>query len=272
MKHKEPKVHNAKPAAKHGAAKHAHSTAKTTDATSKVHHHGEATSYRYSSVVSADLNPPFSLKVRPPDWFPDGVDSDGSRRLRVFPEEVVGSKSSSLIPFGVYFDDDENKDTDPKQWLLGSKIGDASEGGLTTLIRALAVRARQYNASLYRLRRLHFIKKTPSNSANWPRRNPHGDPPDPLDPAKSDFQDIVLEAEQNWSDVNNNFTDFLETASQNLGVYNFRLQAADMVQVNGYIVSMRVVAVRTNTLEVGGSSSHVSLSSAFSSSSLNSGH
>ena len=89
-------------------------------------------------------------------------------------------------------------------------------------------------------------------------------------------------AEADWTKVSNQVNDLLETASSGSSSFGIELLAADMVAANGYIVSMRVVANEPSenggpaspgiaAPEVGGSSSsHVSISSAFSSSSQSS--
>jgi len=201
------------------AALSACSTPRSKTAASKgIAQRGQTGTYRYLPPTPAKPKPPFLLPERAPGWLPDGADYGGVHSQRLFLEEVVGKTTDQqhMIPFGVYFKDEENPDADPKKWLLGSKIGDAGKDHFTDLVRAIAVRARQYNASLYRLRRLHFALKE-SDSTHWPRRNPHGDPPDPLQTTGNGFQDIVSAAEQDWITINNSFNKYLEDASQ--GVY-----------------------------------------------------
>jgi hypothetical protein len=72
--------------------------------------------------------------------------------------------------------------------------------------------------------------------------------------------------------VTNALDEFIDEIHTNYG--SLKISAADMIEVNGYIVSMRVIADNSNqdgsgtyrTTQIGGSSSHVSISSAFSSS------
>jgi hypothetical protein len=206
-----------------------------------------------------------------PGWFPDGADSEKGACQRLFQEEVIGIEDGVPVPFGVRFNHRETaaKDADSSRWILGSRIArvkNPKEKSLTNLVRRLAVKVRQYNASLYQLRRLHFCYKYPDN---WPDPNPHGDHPGPPPGSPAIFRQRVKEAEADWSRVTNQVNKFLESGHSNFGL---KLLAADMIAVNGYIVSMRVVAQkptrgRRPVFEVGGSSSHVSISSPFSSSS-----
>ncbi len=129
---------------------------------------------------------------------------------------------------------------------------------------------RQYNASLYRLRRLHFCHKYQHRPHDWPSPNPWaakpGDNPDPFSPPG--FNQRIKEAQDNWNTITDNLSTYLETTGD--GAFGFTLLAADMVAVNDYVMSMRIVVERTHkggihAKELGGSSSHVSLSSPFSS-------
>ena len=89
-------------------------------------------------------------------------------------------------------------------------------------------------------------------------------------------------AETDWVRVTNQLNKLLETASTEGNNFGIELLAADMIAANGYIFSMRVVVKKRRATaaaaadpaavawwrpEVGGSSSHVSISSTFSSSS-----
>src|SRR5262249_37036141 len=141
----------------------------------------------------------------------------------------------------------------------------AGEAWLTSLIRELADLVRRYNASLYRLRRLHYFTYFRKHKP-WPPKNPHGDPVLPPAVGKT-LKDLVKDAERDWTKrVIPDLVDFLNSPYF-CGKKEYSILAADMIEVNNYIVSMRVVAVEENEDgEVGGSSSHVSISSAFSSS------
>ncbi len=233
------------------------------------------------------------LRIRPPFWYPDGRPVAGTpppadhtqpdQRNRLFHEEVVGKNGAQQLGFPVEF---EYKGLSTK-WILGGRIADPTEYDpnseqrlFTYMVTDLARLVRNYNASLYRLRRLHFCAKY--NKASWPRANPDGDP----DPNGGDAKDPVSDghfngrrdaAETNWCTVTDALNTFLQNAKNNGYTSQstpgrLMLQGNDMIAVNGYIVSIRVV-VRTppepgqmRALEITGSSSHVSIRSPFSSS------
>jgi hypothetical protein len=206
-----------------------------------------------------------------PGWHPDADDksSTGNQREELFLEEGILYRNKKFHPFPVQFGASAGPD-----WILGGSIPEPASGEppLTTLTRALALQVRRYNASLYRLRRLHYYKHSGNDPATdpMPERNPTDGLPDPLPPINSSaFDTLVGLAEANWSTVVSEIDMFLDQSHGGLTIL-----AADMIEVNGYVVSMRVIAdtpsnveIRTKlrTLEVGGSSSHVSISSAFSS-------
>ena len=239
---------------------------------------GQTPTYGLSPITAADAtdpSTPFTLSIRQPGWFPDAADMGTKKRKRLFLEEVAGITQTDLVEtFPVEFDYTGTS----KKWILGSRIDATETDGLTKLVRKLAVKVRQYNASLYRLRRLHFYwdyKDADSRLVNFPPANPHGDPktnPDPINDLPG-FKKMVNAAEANWAKVTGQVDDLLETASSDGNNFGVTLLAADMIAANGYIVSMRVVAnppIPPGTVappEVDGSSSHVSVSSAFSSSS-----
>ena len=207
---------------------------------------------------------PFTMRKRMPAWFPDGEvvkTKSGYDSCRVlFLEETIGKKKNTFlqslqVPFGA-------KPEDSKKWALGSKLvkledAPGEDYGLTDRIRKLATLARTYNAALYDLRRVHFYwdyKDEPKVA--WPPPNPHGKLRDIPDTSNvNTFRNKwARPAEEEWKNACDKLTDFLDTPKLH----------ADMVTVNGYIISMRVV-VEKDAQEVGGSSSHISLSSAFSS-------
>jgi hypothetical protein len=237
---------------------------------------GQTPTYGLSSLGAADPSSPFTLAVRPPGWFPDGVDIGTKKRQRLFLEEVAGiTKTSLLQTFPVEFD---YKGTS-KKWILGSRIDTTQTDDLTNFIQKLAVRVRQYNASLYRLRRLHFYWDYQGQTAqlvDFPPANPFGDPktnPDPVN-ALPAFKQMVQDAENDWTKVSDKVNELLETASSDGNNFGITLLGADMIAANGYIVSMRIVGIPKASgpgiapPEEGGSSSHVSISSPLSSSSL----
>jgi hypothetical protein len=235
---------------------------------------GETRTYGLSVVTSADPTSPFTLPVRQPGWFPDGEDIGTTKRKRLFLEEVAGITDTGLTQtLPVEFDYTGKS----KKWILGSRIDTAQTDDLTRFLQKLALRVRQYNASLYRLRRLHFYwdyKDQDSRLVTFPQANPHGDPktdPDPINDL-SGFKKMVEDAEADWASVNNQVNDLLETAYSSGNNFGITLLGVDMIAANGYIVSMRVVANPPATPgvpppELGGSSSQVSISSPFSSSS-----
>ena len=229
--------------------------------------------------------PTSTLRIRPPFWHPDGSPPDGNppnvpadpgtpRRNQVFQEEVVGKhKIDQLMrPFRVEFDYTGTS----KKWILGGKLAATppkNEVLLTQLAKDLAVKVRRYNASLYRLRRIHYCNRY-SDAANrnyWPPANPHGgDEPDPTLPG---VPGRVAKAEQDWCKVTKDLDDFIESAKTTYSAppnpNQIKLIGLDMVEVNNYVIAMRVVVEglpgNTTPPEPGGSSSQVSVSSPLSS-------
>src|SRR5258706_8192654 len=119
---------------------------------------GQTPTYGLSSITAADAtdtSTPFTLPVRQPGWFPDGTDIGTRKRKRLFLEEVAGITDTGLTQtFPVEFDYTGKS----KKWILGSRIDITKSDNLTNLVQRMAVKVRQYNASLYRLRRLHFYR------------------------------------------------------------------------------------------------------------------
>jgi hypothetical protein len=209
------------------------------------------------------------------------VDIGTKKRQRLFLEEVAGTTDTGLTQtFPVEFDYTGTS----KKWILGSRIDTTQTDSLTNLVQRLAVKVRQYNASLYRLRRLHFYwdyKDQDPRLVTFPPPNPYGDPKTAPDPANDlqGFKNMVQDAEVDWTKVSDQVNTLLETASTDGNSFGITLIAADMIAANGYIVSMRVVVTQPGTNpepgtpggvpppEPGGSSSHVSIYSPFSSSS-----
>jgi hypothetical protein len=236
---------------------------------------GQAPTYGLLSISAANTSTPFTLPVRPPGWFPDGVDIGTVKHQRLFLEEVAGITQTGLLEtFPVEFDYTGTS----KKWILGSRIDTTQSDDFTNLVRKLAVKVRQYNASLYRLRRLHFYwdyKDQDPRLVNFPEANPHGDPktkPDPINDLPG-FKKMAQDAEADWIKVSSQVNDLLQTASSGGNNSGVTLLGTDMIAANGYIVSMRVVANPPSPPGVplppeagGSSSSHVSISSPFSSS------
>jgi hypothetical protein len=235
--------------------------------------------FKLSGVINHPSPGPFTMRMRDVGWHPDATLDSNDLREELFPEEAIGRDDKGfLIPFPVPTSQDANgKDVpflDPTQagagdgfnrWILGWSVPDVAEDEppLTTLVRELATACRHYNASLYRLRRLHYHFYHPDDPL--PPQNPHGDPELPPRVGTTIAQ-LVAEAERDWKEVVIPQIQNLLDNKQTFGGKDIQVIAADMMEVNGYIVSMRVIAEGVGEgAEVGGSSSHVSISSAFSS-------
>jgi hypothetical protein len=262
------------------SSKKAHRTSRTKPTKSAgvtgQKNRSQTPTYELSSIGLADPTTPFTLPIRQPGWFPDGVDVGTKKRQRLFLEEVAGTTDTGLAEtFPVEFDDTGTS----KKWILGSRIDTTKKDSLTSFVQKLAVKVRQYNASLYRLRRLHFYwdyKDQDSRLVTFPPPNPYGDPTTDPDPTKDlqGFTKMAQDAEADWIKVCDQVNDLLETASTDGNSSGITLIAADMIAANGYIVSMRIVVKPPEQQPPGGvpppepdgSSSHVSLHSPFSSS------
>jgi len=237
----------------------------------------------------------FKFDRRMPGWRPDAdvqVDSHGNKeRKSLFIEEALRrGEDGKFKPFpvprhpkgtGKAFEEPGKNGTAEEwkafnEWILGGPISDPpqdlkDEPALTTLLRELADHARRYNASLYRLRRLHFFVYAATDaSVELPPQNEPADPPLPDIGKPIDF--LIEAAEADWERVTTEMNTFLEDPHSypqrdkdgKESTVTLKVLAADMVEVNGYVVSMRVVTNDTKrTQQVGGSSSHVSISSAF---------
>lgn len=236
---------------------------------------------------------PFRLPVSVPGWFPEGIDPSGRIVEKLYLQELTGASGRKPAMFPVQFCEPKpGAKGDSRKWILGGKIespASVARGGtkagksshLSRLVRELAQLVRKYNASLYRLRRLHFHYE--HRDCPCPPHNPRGGDRKVLpDPDSHEFCQLAEQAETDWTTVNKSLKCFLKTAGDGYGKNpagkNIRLVAADMVEVNGYVVSMRVVvepkkpesAKRLMASSMPSqwslSSSHTSVSSAFSSS------
>lgn len=214
----------------------------------------------------------FGYRRRDPGWHTDAAGE--TVREEVFIEEAIEEKGGIFRPFPVpqvpsgepFAEPTTNSSKDRlkfQEWILGGKIDtSATASAFSKIIAELARLARNYNASLYHLRRIQYAADHPTSIQPTP--NPHGGngPVDPNDAAQ------VAAARRDYEKCTKAIDDFIELEQD-----NHKLIAVDMVEVNNYIVSMRVIATKTvapggAALEIGGSSSsHVSVSSAFSSSS-----
>jgi hypothetical protein len=215
--------------------------------------------------------------------------SDSTQRYGPFP--APGQTTGARIPFSEPLPNATDADWRSfNKWMLGGGLPRQQddvrrEPVMTTLLRQLAVLARRYNASLYRLRRLHLFVygKKDGDPDDYvpqlPPRNPFGDPELPPKSGET-IKDVVGAAENDWDTVTTAIENFICNVTKHeyvkLGsdgkeqVFIASIVAADMVEVNGYLVSMRVIAKvegEIQTEKIGGaSSSHISISSAFSSS------
>jgi len=227
--------------------------------------------YQLGQCSSESSNAPFSLLKRMPAWYPDGVPTAQGQVQRLFPQEFVGGDGDGPIAWQPPLGKDP---VTSHKWILGTTMPSAAgtdPAGLISFMQELARRARSYNASLYRLRRLHFASNYPSQPKRWPKRNPHGDPKEQLNPGSFRFKQLAKEAEQDWQTVNDSLNELIEDASN--GIYmNLKLIGADVILSNNYIVSMRVAVQKSSSaaeeatpMDIGPSSSQYSLDSAFSS-------
>lgn len=228
----------------------------------------------------------FTLPLRMPGWH---ADTQGAKKL--FPEEaLLGKVGFHAFPVpkhpvvkGKAFAEPGAGASDTawiafNQWILGEAIPANPISKFDTLLAEIAKRVRRYNAAMYWARRLHFHENA-TPVAIVPAANPDG-PKDerdlgasPLDKTDPRFSGWVSNAEGEWSGAVDGLNAIL--ADDPAG-YGFVGVMADMIEVNGYIVSMRIVASdakgaetlsddERRILEFGGSSSsHVSVSSAFS--------
>jgi hypothetical protein len=236
----------------------------------------------------------FKGKMKWPGWLPDKATDPGNDNLNHhrFPEEAIHKGDNGFDAFPVPGTQAPFEDPIP---FLGVPFDD-TPGNLNSnfdkLLGNITNCARNYNAALYWMRRLHFHLKAKLYPKDFiintaPPRNPHGDD-DPnndlaswdlkrFDPAQTPIDNPVTKAQAAWEGAVTALTNALTpgfdvppTIPPHPTKF-FKQIWADMVQVNGYIVSARVVAVGVNdkgqhARELGGSSSsHISISSAFSS-------
>lgn len=227
---------------------------------------------------------PFTLLKRMPGWEDPAIKDPSGTNESCFLEEAVGKDNlKHLVPFpvpapigGNPFDEpskpaipnDYKNTLEFNRWILGNELPPKPKPGqseplLSTIIRKLAVLARNRNASLYRLRKLHYFQDHPKEAQP---------PPNPTDKTSN-----ISEAEINWKANIKAVDDFLNTQTipiKKKGIAginaSFKFLTAELIEVNNYIVSMRLVIeypIRHKGKELNGSSSHTSLTSPFSSSS-----
>ncbi len=255
---------------------------------------------------------PFTFQKREPGWMPDMLDNSagpGGADQRLFLDEAIGheEKNNTITkyisfklpghpkppalspeePFLEPFVDTANPGTADEwnafnKWILGGSLDVKNEdkpNPFTEYLRELTVLCRHHNAALYSMRRMHYAMNAPMGSSPM-EMNPNGyaddkkPVPSPTGSA-SDFNKAVKRAELRWDEATRNLRDFIRNGMK-AGENHLKI-IADMVEVNNYVVSMRVIAQSPNsalaapnngigTKEYTGiSSSHISLSSAFSS-------
>jgi hypothetical protein len=208
-----------------------------------------------------------------PKWLPDTQD-DGATKF--FEEEAIGvierSGKFKQLAFVPPKQPDKNllgeNPVDNSSWILGEplkKKNNATESDkeFDKFLSQLAQCAREYNAALYFMRRLHFHENKLPGSIDPPANpfNKAAREEEPLpDKADPKFRQLVTDAQTSWEAVVDKMRKLLIDGGDSVSEV-----FADMIQVNGYIVSMRIVAKVTppNTNEVNGSSSHFLVRSPF---------
>lgn len=183
-----------------------------------------------------------------------------------FSNPVSTDEFGNLVPFLEPRSDDPRLWMQFNKWILGHSIPEkaAGEPRMTTLLRELASIVRIYNAELYRLRRLRFFYDT-NGTGPQPPQNPHGldevlfDSTGPISTSSQKFANYVDAAEKAWNQITTRLNEFIDKPYVDL-----KIEALDLVEVNNYVVSIRVVAKPVGQGELVGSSSHVSISSAYS--------
>ncbi len=216
-----------------------------------------------------------NLARRMPGWLPDLWDLPVPNPVggviafpqAFFIEEMLGLTSAPAyrgeevkVPFAVPLSGVSNS-----KWILGHRLHElhpktgaelppALWSEFNQWLRKLSKLARNYNASLYRLRRLHL--KHQKNKWDMDPLPTDGLKQWDIDGAEKEFMDRAF--------------DLKGHLKPNPDPNSVPRRIVEMIQVNGYIVSFRVVDIETrrnpNFREFGGSeSSHISLSSAFSS-------
>lgn len=238
------------------------------------------------------LHPNSAFKKTPwrriPGWRADTADKNGNEEF-YFPEEALRSEikgSEKFDPFpppttGAAFAEPTTKynPSNPQNarewnqhnaWILGHPFDENSTDKFDQFLAQIARRVREYNAALYWLRRLHFRENAEPISSP-PRENPNGDESAHIEtPGTLAFDAQVERAEKRWIDAVRNLNAILDDQP----VPGFRNTRADMVEVNGYIISMRVISnyddgsgtkdTLADAFQIGGSSSsHAYISSPF---------
>jgi hypothetical protein len=247
--------------------------------------------------IIKNTNKSFNLRQRDPGWMPDMIHSTMPNESdeRLFPDEAIGltnSPASKLIPFqtpkgknanGAYQDFSDplpnataEERNEFNKWILGHPLEKPKTGAQPSDIEFynyltdLFMMCRRYNASLYRMRRLHI--------ATHPLFPSDGLVPNPTDLQLKELPDTkdlpiynkaIKDAEKDWELVTGELRDKLKLSNVKWGDKTVKQVFADMVEVNNYIVSARIIVEfipEPSTEEYGGgSSSHISISSPYSS-------
>jgi hypothetical protein len=230
---------------------------------------------------------PFTAHMRMPDWHSDAiVDLTDENWLELFPEEGLGivkpKTQEGIAPFLIK---DFLKDSS-KPWETGWLGGSLPTAGVNPskfneYLLELAARARIYNFLLYFLRLSHTFHDFKKEAIILPDEDDAlkehleliklilgtSDPTDPPNEA------ICNRLETCWQEAARDLNCLLE--EKEFCEKGFKNVYADLIQVNGFIVSMRVVATQKEpstlrrkpldqgAFEVSGSSSHVSLNRPF---------
>lgn len=222
----------------------------------------------------------FKGKLKTPGWLPDKTEYDEES---VFLEEAIfrhQERGLAAFPppnhFGLPWDEpnpppafEEPQDNDParwktfNQWILGGSFTQKQNDAFDVLLEDILKRVRKYNAALYWMRRLHFHENAdPNKILTKPPRNPNGDQDYGKEPKDWNFDKLVPVAQANWKTAITELHGILTN-----GKPPFKHLLGDVVRVNDYIISIRVIAQdKAWPDQLGGSSSsHISISSAFSS-------
>lgn len=204
--------------------------------------------------------------------FPEeAIFRDNQRKFHAFPPPT--HPDASLPADKRPFKDPEPNDPDAikrkfNEWILGVPFvntDDKKNTEFDKVVKELLRLARNYNAALYWMRQLHFHEKKSQEIGTAPPPNANGDL-GPLPTTPDEHLNAVKAAQARWKVVVNELNALLAG-----GGHKFKSFFVDFVQVNDYIVSARIVGderVPDNIAveELGGSSSsHISISSAFSS-------
>jgi len=233
---------------------------KAKSAAPPVSHRTATSTTKLAEIVAESSDSPFKLHKRMPGWRSDCAYELTGQCCQTFLEETIGTDNSvpAPIPFNVQLDDNN-----PVSW-LGGTIPDphsspnSVDGQYIDVIRSVANLARNYNATLYSLRRFHYYKKFSRDDMPVNKTNPE-DPETFGDLTPDVFNSKASIAESQWREAAEKLDAYLDSKPHGFALI------VDMIEVNGYIVSIRVVTSKKGKLEeIDGSSSQVSLSSAFS--------